>query len=146
MRPPTPATISIIITLSWSVSSVKPNRYWPADSQVHEVVVCVRWSGLSPRSRMNATTAARNEPKVVAVEIKPAARRESAFPPSVIAIVEASGSSRQTQATAFIALTPQRPQLVDVEVDVAPAHRHDEAEADHDFGRRDRHHGDREDL
>ena len=64
----------------------------------------------------------------------------------MIAAAAASGSSRQIQAAAFIAPYPERPQLVDVELDVAAAHRDDQPEADDDLGGGDRHHGDREDL
>ena len=35
---PTPVTISIITIDSWSVRSVKPKWYGPAESHVHEVV------------------------------------------------------------------------------------------------------------
>ena len=67
-------------------------------------------------------------------------------PASVIAAAAASGSSRQIQAAAFIRLIRERSQLVDVELDVAAAHRDDQPEADDDLGGGDRHHRDREDL
>ena len=65
---PTPATISIIITLSWSVSSVRPNLYCPAESHVHEVVVCALCAVDSPSMITKATIAAANETNAVAVE------------------------------------------------------------------------------
>ena len=40
----------------------------------------------------------------------------------------------------------QRARLVDVEEHAPSRHRDDEPEADRDLGRRDRHHGEREDL
>src|SRR3712207_9179587 len=64
------------------------------------------------------------------------------FRSSGIASAPASGESRQTQA----ALATERRQLVDVEREPAPRHRHDQAEADDDLGRRDGHHREREDL
>src|SRR5437764_848128 len=93
-------------------------------------------------------------------------------PPTVIAIVDASGSARQIQAAGAItagtrlssmsraariplrelqpnwarsASSAECPELVDVELDVAPAHRHDQPEADDDLGGGDGHHGDRDD-
>ena len=39
ISPPTPETISIIITLSWSVSSETSKWYRPAESHVHDVMV-----------------------------------------------------------------------------------------------------------
>ena len=50
----------------------------------------------------NATTAAANAPIVVAVEMYAAIRRGMRVPASVIAIAEASGSSRVNQAAVAI--------------------------------------------
>ena len=61
-------TISIIMMLSWSVSMVRPKLYWPAESQVHAVVVCDRASGDSPSIEISATIAAPKATNVEAVE------------------------------------------------------------------------------
>ena len=42
---PTPVTISIIMIESWSVRSVSPKSYWPAESHVHAVETDARSSG-----------------------------------------------------------------------------------------------------
>ncbi len=68
IRLPTPETISIIITLSWSPSIVRPKWYGPALSHVHEVVMWARLSAGSPSILTNTKTAAANEPIVVTVE------------------------------------------------------------------------------
>ncbi len=65
---PTPETISIIMRLSWSVRSVSPKLYLPAESQVHEVVKCARASGDSPSMITSAATAAPNAIIVERVE------------------------------------------------------------------------------
>ncbi len=99
---PTPVTISIIITLSWSVSSVSPKSYLPAESHVHAVLDSGRSAAERPSMITNATIAAANAPIVETVEMYPAPRRERRVPPSVIASVAASGSARQIQAAVFI--------------------------------------------
>src|SRR5437764_12361165 len=94
-------------------------------------------------------------------------------PPTVIAIVDASGSARQIQAAGAItagsrlssmsraarislrelqpnwarsASSSECPELVDIELDVAPPHGADQAEADGDLRGGARHHGDRRHL
>src|SRR4051812_13243315 len=96
----------------------------------------------------NAVTAAANAPMVESVEMYAVARRVSRVPPAVMSAVDASGSARQIQAAAFIrpGSSSQGPQPVDVELEMATAHCNDEAEADDDLRRGDRHDGDREDL
>src|SRR5437764_1215980 len=99
---PTPVTISIIIRLSWSVRSVRPKWYGPAESHVHDVVVWIRSPADFPRSDTNATIAAAKAPIVVRVERYAAPRRERRVPASAIAAAAASGRPRQSHAAAFI--------------------------------------------
>ena len=61
-------TISIITIESWSVSSVRPKWYGPAQSHVQLVVAAPRCDALLPAMSANATIAATNAPIVVAVE------------------------------------------------------------------------------
>src|SRR5262249_21226284 len=145
---PTPATISIIITLSWSVRSVKPNEYCPAESHVQDVVSCTRAFAFSPSIVTKTTIAAAKETIVETVETYPAPRREIRVPASASAIVAASGLARQIQAAQFKFdySSPEGPELVHVELEVPAAHRHDQPEADDDLGGGDGHDGDCEHL
>ena len=86
--------------------------------------------------------------KVVSVEIQPAVRREMRLPASVIASAPTSGASRQIQAPAITQRRQPRSALAwSTSRSIrAPRHRDDQPEPDRDLRRRDRHHGEREDL
>src|SRR3954451_9057615 len=144
---PTPETISIIITLSGSTRTDRPDWYEPPSIHVHAVEMWCRSCGCSPRRPANAVNAPANATAVDSVETYAAVRREMRVPASVITSAPTSGESRQIHAPAVKSPSaPKRVHAVDVERDVLAIHRYDETEADDDLRRGDGHHGDREDL
>src|SRR3990172_2584240 len=150
MSPPTPETTSIIVAASGSTRTDMPRSNEPALSQVNAVESSER----SPASRAhiakNVTAAPPKATNTDSVEMTPAVRHEIVSPRSVITRAPASGASRQIQApTVMPRRSPSAVQLaeaVDVERELAPGDRHDQAEADADLGRGDSHDGEREHL
>src|SRR5689334_6948460 len=110
-------------TLSGSTRMVSPKRRLPAESQVHAVEVTLRWLGSCESSAKNEIHAPTNETSTAALATKPAGRRPSSFPASVIATAPASGATRQIQppTTAVVTRSPaQARQPVDVEGEAPP--------------------------
>src|SRR5438093_11895632 len=99
---PTPATINIIITLSGSISTEKPDLYEPPWIHVHAVDRWWRFDGWRSRRPMNDASAPPKATKQAPVAMKPVATRDSRVPASVITIAPASGARRQIQAPAII--------------------------------------------
>src|SRR5688500_4946072 len=126
-----------------------PTSKVPVKSHVRAVVSCERSSSPSPSSATNETSAPPNATKTESVEIQPAVRRPIVSPSTVIANAPASGANRQIHAPWVIRAprsTPECPEAVDVEDELAPRHGDDDPEADDDLRGRDCHHGEREDL
>ncbi len=91
-------------TLNGSTRIESSNLRFPAESHVHAIETSLRSSGERVSRLEKQTTAAANESATDPVEITPAARRESALPPSAITATAASGVNRQIQAV-VIAVT-----------------------------------------
>src|SRR5258708_3301469 len=115
-------------TESGSTRMRMPKCRSPVVSHVQSVDECDRLLAVSEYRSKNVTAAQTNEPNVAAVTSQPASRREMRLPASVIAAAAASGSNRQTQAAGIMRLAPERRQLVDVERELLPRHRHDQTE------------------
>ena len=98
MRPPTPATMSIIIVLSGSTSTLRPTLKLPLWSHVHAVYVTSRRGRSTRASAKNDHSPPANATNTLTVEIQPAARRESRVPPRRMSTVATSGANRQIQA------------------------------------------------
>src|SRR5687767_9632908 len=144
INPPTPETISIIVTASGSTSSDRPTSKPPAASQVQAVVTSSRSSWPRPSRPTKAAIAPPKAVKTESVESHAAVRREIDSPRRVIRSAPASGASRQSHAPPIIWTTQssaQHPQPVDVEVEPLARDRDDQAEADDDLGGGDGHHG-----
>ena len=123
-----------------------PTSKSPVESHVQAVVSCSRSSARLARAcRRTRRPRRRRRRRPTSVEIQPAVRRVIDSPMTVIAKAPASGAKRQIQAPAIMP-APEHPEGVDVERQLAPAHRDDQPEADDDLGGGDGHHGEREDL
>src|SRR6478736_2007916 len=101
-------------TESGSTRIESPTRKFPAESHVHAVETSLRLSGERVSIVAKQTTAAVNESATAPVAMIPAARRESALPPSVISATAASGVNKQIQAVVIsvVIAAPQPLRLV----------------------------------
>jgi hypothetical protein len=102
MRKPTPLTISIMKTESWSTWIWAPILRSPAESHVQSVDECARSSGLSPRSTAKTITEQTNETSAEPAARKPATERVMLVPARAMATTAAAGAKSAIQAAGII--------------------------------------------